>query len=171
MASATATKEPPAAPASSSTLQKAKVNLSYLALGSAASVAPSSLATRSFLTTTRYVLRYAIRRLIRYAKYAAVGAVAALIGGSVLGTLGSGVAFFAAPGLLGGMGIGVLTAVGKFGWRHRGNWFRGGYFEGMRQRAAEGHDGAADEHSDAGSVERAANAENNRRKEDVWMRA
>lgn len=33
----------------------AKTNLTYLALGSGAAVAPSSLATRSFLTTTRYV--------------------------------------------------------------------------------------------------------------------
>jgi hypothetical protein len=58
-------------------------------------------------------MRYAIRRLLRYAKYAAVGAVVALLGSTVLGTLGSGMAFFAAPGILGGMGIGALTAVGK----------------------------------------------------------
>jgi len=39
-------------------LQKAKTNLTYLALGSGAAVAPSSLATRSFLTTTRYVTSF-----------------------------------------------------------------------------------------------------------------
>ena len=61
----------------------------------------------------RYVLRYIIRRLIRYAKYAAVGGVAALLGGSILGTLGSGVAFFAAPGLLGGMGLGLAGGLAK----------------------------------------------------------
>lgn len=41
----------------------------------------------------------------------------------------------------------------------------------MRQRAAEGHDGAADEKSDASGIESAANAENKRRRENVWMRA
>jgi hypothetical protein len=54
-----------------------------------------------------------IRRLVRYAKYAAVGAVAAVLGGTLLGTMGSGLAFFAAPGILGGMGIGLATAVAK----------------------------------------------------------
>ena len=49
--------------------------------------------------------------MVRYAKYAAVGAVAAVLGGTLLGTLGSGLAFFAAPGILGGMGIGLATAV------------------------------------------------------------
>lgn len=130
-------------------------------------------------------MRYAIRRLFRYAKYAAVGAIVALLGSTVLGTLGSGMAFFAAPGILGGMGIGALTAVGKvclfpltkegltrkFGWRHRGNWFRGDYFANMKQRAAEGHDGAADEKSDAGSVEQAARAEAKRRGEAIPMRS
>jgi len=61
----------------------------------------------------RYVLRYVIRRLLRYAKYAAVGALVAALGGTLLGTLGSGLAFFAAPGILGGMGIGVVTAMIK----------------------------------------------------------
>ena len=63
--------------------------------------------------TVRYALRYLIRRLIRYAKYAAVGAVAAVLGTTLLGTLGSGLAFFAAPGLLGGAGIGLATALAK----------------------------------------------------------
>jgi hypothetical protein len=63
--------------------------------------------------TCSYVLRYVIRRLLRYAKYAAVGAVAAVLGTTLLGTLGSGLAFFAAPGLLGGAGIGLATALAK----------------------------------------------------------
>lgn len=47
---------PPANAESSQTaLQRAKINLSYLALGSGAAVAPASLTTRSFLTTTRCV--------------------------------------------------------------------------------------------------------------------
>lgn len=59
------------------------------------------------------MLRYVVRRLIRYAKYAAAGALVAAVGGTLLGTLGSGLAFFAAPGIGAGMGIGVLTAVAK----------------------------------------------------------
>jgi len=51
---ATARDSPPASTQETG-LQKAKTNLTYLALGSGAAVAPSSLATRSFLTTTRYV--------------------------------------------------------------------------------------------------------------------
>jgi hypothetical protein len=48
-------RDPPPASTQETGLQKAKTNLTYLALGSGAAVAPSSLATRSFLTTTRYV--------------------------------------------------------------------------------------------------------------------
>jgi hypothetical protein len=62
---------------------------------------------------SRYILRYLIRRLIRYAKYAAIGGVAALVGGTVLGTMGSGLAFFAAPGILGGMGLGLVGGVAR----------------------------------------------------------
>lgn len=61
----------------------------------------------------RYALRYALRRLVRYAKYAAVGALVATLGAGLLGTLGSGLAFFAAPGIGGGMAIGVITAMIK----------------------------------------------------------
>lgn len=61
----------------------------------------------------RYVIKYVIRRLIRYAKYAAIGGVVAVLGGTMLGTLGSGLAFFAAPSLGVGMGIGVITAMAK----------------------------------------------------------
>jgi hypothetical protein len=53
--------------------------------------------------------------MIRYAKYAAVGAIAAVLGSTLLGTLGSGLAFFAAPGILGGMGLGLATAIAKVG--------------------------------------------------------
>ena len=80
--------------------------------------------------TRRYMIKYAIKRLIRYAKYAAVGAIVAAIGGGLLGTIGSGLAFFAAPGIGAGMAIGVATAVVKVShltllssWKSRsGRW-------------------------------------------------
>lgn len=94
-----------------STLHRAKVNAAYLLYGSKAAVAPASLTTRSALTTTRYVLRYVVRRLLRYTKYALIGGCLAAVGGGVLGTIGSGLAFFAAPSIGVGMGIGVIAAV------------------------------------------------------------
>ncbi|KAK4684192.1 hypothetical protein P7C73_g6006, partial [Tremellales sp. Uapishka_1] len=154
-------------PHSSSKLTAAKQNLQYLAFGAKSGVVPS-LRTRSFLTTTRYVLKYAIRRLFRYAKYAAVGAIVAAIGGGLLGTVGSGLAFFAAPSIGVGMSIGVLTAVGKFGWKHRGNHFR---FGEMKERAQEGRDPNQDEASDATSTEQKRKQELKERRSDVWMRA
>ena len=110
----------------------------------------------------------------------------AAVGGTLLGTLGSGLAFFAAPGILGGMGIGVVTAMVKvsfahyniqprlklqFGWRHRGDHFRGGAFERMKARAQAGQDGATDEALDAKRKEETIKKESHRVREDVWMRA
>lgn len=92
---------------------RAKVNAAYLVYGSKAAVAPASLTTRSALTTTRYVLRYVVRRLLRYTKYALIGGCLAALGGGLLGTIGSGLAFFAAPSIGVGMGIGVITAILK----------------------------------------------------------
>ncbi|WVO21334.1 uncharacterized protein IAS62_002642 [Cryptococcus decagattii] len=101
------------------------------------------------------------------------GCLAAL-GGGLLGTLGSGLAFFAAPGIGIGMGIGVITAILKFGWRHRGNHFRGGIWEGwqgMKTRAQQGKDGAEDEELDAASAEeQQLEAESRDTRRDVWMR-
>ncbi|WVW85450.1 hypothetical protein I302_107488 [Kwoniella bestiolae CBS 10118] len=167
--------QPPSDDPGSSRLHKAKVNLTYLALGSQAAVVPASLTTRSALTTARYAIKYVIRRLIRYAKYAFVGAAVAAIGGGLLGTIGSGLAFFAAPSIGVGMGLGVIIAIVKFGWRHRGNHFRGGIWEGwqgMKARAEAGHDGAKDEAMDAaGREEERRKAENKATRADVWMRA
>lgn len=56
-------------------------------------------------SNTRYVIRYAIRRLLRVAKYAVIGAGIAFIGTGLLGTLGTGLAWFAVPST--GMGIGM----------------------------------------------------------------
>ncbi|WVQ68416.1 uncharacterized protein L199_006624 [Kwoniella botswanensis] len=180
MSPSTSTSQPPPQPQppsddpNSSRLHKAKVNLTYLALGSQAAVVPASLTTRSALTTARYAIKYIIRRLIRYAKYAAVGAAVAAIGGGLLGTIGSGLAFFAAPSIGVGMGLGVITGIVKFGWRHRGNHFRGGIWEGwsgMRARAEAGHDGAQDEALDAAyREEERRKAENKATRADVWMR-
>ena len=54
----------------------------------------------------------------------------------------------------------------QFGWRHRGDHFRGGVFETMKTRAQEGRDPKTDEKMDADGK---ANAVEDG-KRDVWMR-
>lgn len=79
---------------------------------------PATLRTRALLRSARYVAVFLFWRVVRYAKYAAVGAAVAAVSGTVLGSVVSGAAFVIAPtGILGGAGMGVLWAVGKFGWR------------------------------------------------------
>ncbi|KAI5454675.1 hypothetical protein NCC49_003566 [Naganishia albida] len=97
-----------------------KNNVSYLAYGSAAGAAvPASFKTRTILKTTRYVLKYIFYRLIRYAKYAVIGGIAATLGGSLLASVASGAAFFVAPSALVSTGIGIGWAVLKFAYNHR----------------------------------------------------
>lgn len=64
-------------------------------------------------TSSRYILRYVIHRLMRVAKYAAIGAAVAFVGTGVLGAVGSGVAWFMAPGIGMGMGVGMVWACVK----------------------------------------------------------
>lgn len=47
-----------------------------------------------------------------------MGALATAVAGTAIGSVVSGAAFVIAPtGILGGAGVGLLWAVGKFGWR------------------------------------------------------
>lgn len=79
---------------------------------------PTQLRTRAFLRSLRYITVFLFWRLVRYAKYAAVGAIVAAVSTTAIGSLASGAAFVIAPtGILGGAGVGLLWAVGKFGWR------------------------------------------------------
>jgi hypothetical protein len=101
----------------STTVQRTRANLAFLVNPSTAA-APASRRTRAFLRTARYTLKFIFWRLIRYAKYAAIGSLAALVAGSAIGSVASGAAFFIAPtGLLGGAAVGLLWGLGKFGWR------------------------------------------------------
>ncbi|TKA74060.1 hypothetical protein B0A49_03016 [Cryomyces minteri] len=101
-----------AAPRSSTALQSAKQNVAYL-LHPDKEHAPKRFRTRAFLRTFRYFAVFAFWRLVRYAKYVAVGALTAAVAGSVIGSVISGAAFIVAPtGILGGAGVdmGKLTA-------------------------------------------------------------
>src|SRR5580658_8465658 len=79
---------------SSSALAAAKQNISFLYSPSSASNAPARLRTRAMLRSLHYVGVFIFWRIVRYAKYALVGAVLAAVGGSAMG---SGVAFLVAP--------------------------------------------------------------------------
>lgn len=54
-----------------------------------------------------------VRRMFRVAKYAAIGAAVAFVGTGVLGALGTGIAWFAAPSMGMGIGMGVTWALVK----------------------------------------------------------
>ncbi|KAK4544848.1 hypothetical protein LTR36_003752 [Oleoguttula mirabilis] len=128
-----------------SSLTKAKAAIKYM-VDPKTGPQPGRLGTRTLLRSLRYFTIFVFWRLIRYAKYAAVGAIVAAISGTAIGSIASGAAFVIAPtGILGGAGVGLLWAVGKFGWRR------------ARARVNKGeHDGHADprkdEHEDAQGV-------------------
>lgn len=54
-----------------------------------------------------------IRRMFRVAKYAAIGATVAVVGTTVLGALGTSMAWFAAPSLGMGIGTGIIWGLVK----------------------------------------------------------
>ncbi|KAI4851574.1 hypothetical protein E4T44_02045 [Aureobasidium sp. EXF-8845] len=130
-----------AAQATSSTLQTAKRNLQFLYDPSSPN-APTKRRTRYILKTLRYTLKFLFWRLVRYAKYAAVGALTAAIAGTAIGSVVSGAAFVIAPtGIVGGAGVGLLWGLGKFGWRTLARRVRSGDVHGVDARADERNEG------------------------------
>lgn len=109
-----------------SSLQKAKRTANFL-INPDASNAPDRRRTRALLRSFRYITIFLFWRLVRYAKYAAVGAVTAAIAGTAIGSVASGAAFIIAPpGIFAGAGVGLLWGLGKFGWRVLGRRVRTG---------------------------------------------
>lgn len=114
---ATTTQLTTTAPSKPTPLQKTTTALAYL-YDPTHSPQPTHLRTRSLLRSLRYLAIFLFWRIFRYAKYAAIGAVTAAVAGTAVGSVVSGAAFVVAPtGILGGAGVGLLWAVGKFGWR------------------------------------------------------
>lgn len=110
-----------------SSLQKAKRTVNFLVNPDASSNAPDRRRTRALLRSFRYITIFLFWRLVRYAKYAAVGAVTAAIAGTAIGSVASGAAFIIAPpGIFAGAGVGLLWGLGKFGWRVLGRRVRTG---------------------------------------------
>lgn len=114
----------------------AKRNFSYLVSPSKAKDHPSRFRTRAFLRTLRYVGVFVFWRLVRWAKYIAVGSLVAAIGATAFGGMISGVAWIAAPPTLGASILaGTVWGVGKIGARrlHK-RWERTGRDMGQAER-------------------------------------
>ncbi|GAB7337225.1 hypothetical protein MBLNU457_g2601t2 [Dothideomycetes sp. NU457] len=119
---------------SHSSLQKINSTAKYL-YDPKHNPAPGRYRTRAFLRTLRYVGIFLFWRLIRYAKYAAVGAITAAVAGTTIGAFASGVGFLIAPtGILGGAGIGLTWAIAKFGWKRFAKTVKHGDVDGSSAR-------------------------------------
>jgi hypothetical protein len=119
-------------------LVNARRNFKYL-LNPQSSDRPGRLRTRALLRTFRYIGQFIIWRLVRWAKYAAVGALVAAISATAFGSVLSGAAWLAAPPTVGASIIAAsVWGVGKFVARrlHK-RWEKTGGDEGEAQREVE----------------------------------
>lgn len=114
---------------SATALTTAKRNLRYLYSPSTTSNAPTRRRTRALLRVLRSSLIFAFWRVVRYAKYVAIGSLVATIGAGAFGTFVSGAGFVLAPtGVLGTVGAAAVWGVGRFAVRRvRGRWEKRGY--------------------------------------------
>jgi len=80
-----------------SALVSAKRNFNYLINPSKAQNHPSRFRTRALLRSLRYISKFIFWRIVRYAKYVAIGSLVAAIGATAFGSVISGVAWIAAP--------------------------------------------------------------------------
>lgn len=119
-----------------SALVAAKRNFNYLLDPGAGGEHPSRLRTRALLRTLRYLTKFVFWRLVRYAKFIAVGAVATAIGATAFGSVISGVAWVAAPtSLTAAIVSGTIWGAGKWGARRlHGRWERDGGDTGVEAR-------------------------------------
>lgn len=99
-------------------LATAKRNLSYLFNPKSANQSPARLRTRTFLRVLHYLGVFLFWRLVRWGKYALVGAAVAAVGATALGGVASGAAFVVAPPtIIGSLGMGLVWSVGRYGFR------------------------------------------------------
>lgn len=75
-----------------SALASARRNFSYLIHPSKATEHPERFRTRAFLRTLHYVGKFILWRIVRYAKYVAIGSLVAAVGATAFGGVVSGVA-------------------------------------------------------------------------------
>ena len=124
---------------SNSALVSAKRNFNYLISPNSPNIEkPARFRTRALLQTFRYISQFIIWRLVRWAKYVAVGALVAAIGATAFGGVISGVAWLAAPTSIGASIVAAsVWGVGKYAARrlHR-RWKNAGgdVGEAIRER-------------------------------------
>jgi hypothetical protein len=121
---------------SQSALVAAKRNFNYLINPSTATQHPSRFRTRALLRSVRYLATFIFWRVIRYAKFVAVGAVAAAVGATALGSVVTGVAWIAAPtSITAAIVSASIWGVGKWGAKRlHSRWERTGRDHGVELR-------------------------------------
>ena len=126
---------------SSSALVAARRNFRYLISPTTSKEHPGRFRTRALLRTLRYVGMFIFWRLVRWAKYVAVGSIVAAVSATAFGGLIGGIGWLAAPPTLAASVVtGTIWGVGKFGARrlHK-KWKAGGgdVGEAAREKAAD----------------------------------
>ncbi|KAF9729643.1 hypothetical protein PMIN06_003242 [Paraphaeosphaeria minitans] len=121
---------------SRSALATAKRNLRYMYDPSTANTAPARRRTRAVLRLLRSSLVFAFWRIVRYAKYVAIGSLVATIGAGALGTVFSGAGFVLAPtGIAGTIVATSVWGVGKFAVKRLKKRWDGGHGYGEVEEA------------------------------------
>jgi len=130
---------------SSSALVSARRNLNYLFSPTNAANRPARFRTRALLRSVRYITQFIFWRLVRYAKYVAVGGVVAAIGATAFGSVISGVAWVAAPTSIGASIFAAgVWGVGRFAARRlHARWQRHGGDVGAEVRERVEDEGGA----------------------------
>lgn len=131
---------------STSALKNARRNFNYLFNPGTSTDRPGRLRTRALLRTVRYIAQFVIWRLVRWAKYAAVGMAVATVAATGFGTVVSGAGFVLAPtGIAGSIVAASVWGVGKYLARKANRRWKvagGDVGDEARERA---HDGMREE--------------------------
>ncbi|OAL48377.1 hypothetical protein IQ07DRAFT_570993 [Pyrenochaeta sp. DS3sAY3a] len=119
-------------------LATTKANLRYL-YNPQTSTGVSSRRTRAVLRVLRSSLIFVFWRLVRYAKYVAIGSLVATVGAGALGTFVSGAGFVLAPtGIAGTIVAGTVWGVGRFAVRRvKRRWDSGRGYGEVEERGEE----------------------------------
>jgi hypothetical protein len=116
---------------SRSALASTRRNLRYLYDPKTAPNAVSSRRTRAFLRVVRSGIIFAFWKLVRYAKYVAIGSLVATIGAGAFGTVASGAGFVLAPtGIAGTIFAATVWGIGRFAVKRvKKRWGMGGAYD------------------------------------------
>ena len=125
---------------SNTALISAKRNINYL-ISPTGTERPARLRTRALLRSVRYISQFIFWRLVRWAKYIAVGSLVAAVGATAIGGAVSGVAWIVAPTSIGASIIAAgVWGVGRFAARRfHARWQKhgGDVGEEIRERAGD----------------------------------